>query len=52
MATGECGLEAVVEEDPARARARAAARADAGLPVVVSGSFHPPAAVHLRTTTR
>ena len=36
----------VVEEQPARAVSRAAAEADAGLPVVVSGSFHPLAAVH------
>jgi dihydrofolate synthase/folylpolyglutamate synthase len=40
VAAGECGVEAVVEEDPASAVTRAAERAEAGLPVVVSGSFH------------
>ena len=45
MAAGECGVEAVVEEDAACAVARAAERAEAGLPVVVSGSFHLLAAV-------
>jgi dihydrofolate synthase/folylpolyglutamate synthase len=50
MAAGECGVEAVVEEDPACAVARAAERAEAGLPVVVSGSFHLLAAVRPGTT--
>jgi dihydrofolate synthase/folylpolyglutamate synthase len=40
VAAGACGIEAVVEEDPASAVTRAAERAGAGLPVVVSGSFH------------
>jgi dihydrofolate synthase/folylpolyglutamate synthase len=52
MAAAECGVEAVVEEDPACAVARAAASAQAGLPVVVSGSFHLLAAVRPETTTR
>jgi dihydrofolate synthase / folylpolyglutamate synthase len=52
VAAGECGVEAVVEEDPAGAVARAAESADAGLPVVVSGSFHLLAAVRPGTTTR
>ena len=52
VAAGECGVEAVVEEDPACAVARAAQSADAGLPVVVSGSFHLLAAVRPGTTTR
>jgi dihydrofolate synthase/folylpolyglutamate synthase len=42
---GECGIAAVVEADPAGAVARAAERAPAGLPVVVSGSFSLLAAV-------
>ena len=40
IAAGECGVEAVVEEEPACAVTRAAEEADDGLPVVVSGSFH------------
>ena len=51
-ATEECGVEAVVEEDPACAVARAAERAEPGLPVVVSGSFHLLAAVPPGTTAR
>jgi dihydrofolate synthase/folylpolyglutamate synthase len=51
-AAREHGVEAVVEEDPARAVTRAAANADAELPVVVSGSFHLLAAVRQGTTTR
>jgi dihydrofolate synthase/folylpolyglutamate synthase len=46
VAAGERGVEAVVEEDPATAVTRAAGRAEVGLPVVVSGSFHLLAAVH------
>ncbi|MBB3084514.1 bifunctional folylpolyglutamate synthase/dihydrofolate synthase [Geodermatophilus sabuli] len=51
-AAGECGVEAVVAEDPACAVTRAADRADPRLPVVVSGSFHLLAAVGPRTTAR
>lgn len=40
LAAGECGVEAVVEEEPACAVTRAAEAADDDLPVVVSGSFH------------
>jgi dihydrofolate synthase / folylpolyglutamate synthase len=49
-AAGERGVEAVVEQDPASAVARAAERAEPGLPVVVSGSFHLLAAVRRGTT--
>ena len=52
LAAGECGVEAVVEEDPVSALARASATAEAGLPVVVSGSFHLLAAVRAETTAR
>ncbi|WP_448609212.1 bifunctional folylpolyglutamate synthase/dihydrofolate synthase [Geodermatophilus sp. URMC 60] len=48
-AAGECGIAAVVEQDPVRAVTRAADRAGAGLPVVVSGSFHLLAAVRSAT---
>jgi dihydrofolate synthase / folylpolyglutamate synthase len=51
VAAGECGVEAVVEEDPTCAVARAAGKAEAGLPVVVSGSFHLLAVVAPGTTT-
>ncbi|MGY1661176.1 bifunctional folylpolyglutamate synthase/dihydrofolate synthase [Geodermatophilus sp. SYSU D00705] len=44
-AAAECGIAALVEEDPPAAVLRAAERAGAGLPVVVSGSFHLLAAV-------
>jgi dihydrofolate synthase/folylpolyglutamate synthase len=52
LAAGECGVEAVVEEDPVSALARASATAEAGLQVVVSGSFHLLAAVRAETTAR
>ncbi|MGY1639020.1 bifunctional folylpolyglutamate synthase/dihydrofolate synthase [Geodermatophilus sp. SYSU D00742] len=52
LAATECGVASVVEEDPACAVARAAASADAGLPVVVSGSFHLLAAVGPGSTPR
>ncbi|MGY1624996.1 glutamate ligase domain-containing protein [Geodermatophilus sp. SYSU D00965] len=49
-AAEECGVGAVVEEDPLCAVARAAERAGPGLPVVVSGSFSLLAAVRPGTT--
>jgi dihydrofolate synthase/folylpolyglutamate synthase len=49
-AAGECGVAAVVEADPLCAVTRAADRAEPGLPVVVSGSFHLLAAVRPGTT--
>jgi hypothetical protein len=51
-AVGECGVDAVVEEDPVGALPRAATTAEAGPPVVVSGSFHLLAAVRAGTTAR
>ncbi len=50
MVAGESGVEAVVEEDPTCAVARATEKAGAGTPVVVSGSFHLLAMVRPATT--
>ncbi|MGY1642726.1 bifunctional folylpolyglutamate synthase/dihydrofolate synthase [Geodermatophilus sp. SYSU D00703] len=49
-AARECGIAVEVQEDPLVAVDRAAERAGAGLPVVVSGSFHLVAAVRPGTT--